>query len=163
MQKLPPLDGLSHAEKDALIEGLWQELQTLRTEVEKWKQKRVKKTSQNSSLPPSKGFKPNQSSAQLTPVKDKVTGSHHNGGRELSRHPDQVVVAQAKSCPHCGAKVDLSAQRLSGIYKRIELPQLTPHISRVERYGGICQGCQKVYEAPVPQPVDEGALRSQAI
>jgi transposase len=57
MQELPPLDGLSHAEKDALIQGLWQELQTLRSEVEKLKQKRVKKTSRNSSLPPSKGFK----------------------------------------------------------------------------------------------------------
>jgi len=30
MKELPPLDGLSHAEKDALIKGLWQELQTLR-------------------------------------------------------------------------------------------------------------------------------------
>nr|MBD2459413.1 IS66 family transposase [Oscillatoria sp. FACHB-1407] len=50
MKELPPLDGLSHAEKDALIKGLWQELQTLRAEVEKLKQKRVKKTSRNSSL-----------------------------------------------------------------------------------------------------------------
>ena len=70
MKELPALDGLSHAEKDALIEGLWQELQTLRTEVEKLKQKRVKKTSHNSSLPPSKGFKPNQSSAGSS-VQDK--------------------------------------------------------------------------------------------
>ncbi|MGP1388069.1 MAG: DUF6444 domain-containing protein, partial [Thainema sp.] len=56
MTELPPLDGLSHAEKDALIEELWQELQRLRAEVEQLKQKRVKKTSRNSSLPPAKGF-----------------------------------------------------------------------------------------------------------
>jgi transposase len=56
MKELPSLNGLSHAEKHALIGGLWQELQTLRSEVEKLKQKRVKKTSRNSSLPPSKGF-----------------------------------------------------------------------------------------------------------
>lgn len=49
MKELPPLDGLSHAEKDALIGGLWQELQTLRSEMEKLKQNRVKKTSRNSS------------------------------------------------------------------------------------------------------------------
>jgi hypothetical protein len=67
MKELPPVDGLSHAEKDALIQGLWQELQTLRAEVEQLQQKRVKKTFRNSSLPPSQGFKPNQSSSGSTP------------------------------------------------------------------------------------------------
>ena len=157
MKELPPLDGLSHAEKDALIQGLWQELQTLRSEVEKLKQKRVKKTSRNSSLPPSKGFKPNQSSGQSAPVNNQETGSHRSGGRELSQHPDQVVVAQAKRCPHCGVEVKLSTQRLSGIYERIELPPITPHITRVERYGGKCECCQKMYEAPVPVGLEPGS------
>nr|WP_290227433.1 DUF6444 domain-containing protein [Trichocoleus desertorum] len=118
MKELPPLAGLSHAEKDALIQGLWQELQTLRSEVEKLKQKRVKKTSRNSSLPPSQGFKPNQRRAQSPALNGEETGSHRNGGRELSQQPDQVVVAQAKSCPHCGVEVELSTQRLSGTYER---------------------------------------------
>ena len=52
MKELPPLDGLSDAEKDALIRGLWQELQALRAEIEQLKQKRVKKTARNSSLLP---------------------------------------------------------------------------------------------------------------
>ncbi|WOB42318.1 IS66 family transposase [Thermoleptolyngbya oregonensis NK1-22] len=157
MKELPPLDGLSHSEKDALISGLWQELQTLRAEVEKLKQKRVKKTSKNSSLPPSQGFKPNQSRVQSTSVKGEETRHHRNGGRTLSQQPDQVVIAQAKSCPHCGVEVDLSMQRLSGIYERIELPRLTPHITRVERYGGTCQCCQKAYEAPVPVGLEPGS------
>lgn len=157
MKELPPLDGLSHAEKDALIQGLWQELQTLRSEVEKLKQEQVKKTSRNSSLPPSQGFKPNQSSSQPTPPNRKETGSHRNGGRELSQQPDQVVVAQATSCPHCGVEVELSTQRLSGIYERIELPPMTPHITRVERYGGTCQCCQQAYEAPVPVGLEPGS------
>lgn len=149
MKELPPLDGLSHSEKDALIGGLWQELQTLRAEVETLTQKRVKKTSKNSSLPPSQGFKPNQRRAQSTCVKGEEPGPHRKGGRTLSPQPDQVVVAQAKSCPHCGVEVDPSMQRLSGIYERIELPQFAPHITRVERYGGTCPCCQKAYEAPV--------------
>lgn len=157
MKELPPLDGLSHAEKDALIEGLWQELQSLRAEVEKLKQKRVKKTSGNSSLPPSKGFKPNQSSSPSTSPNCQETGSHRNGGRELSQQPDQVVVAQAKRCPHCGVEVEPSTQRLSGIYERIELPPTTPHVTRVERYSGICQCCQKAYEAPVPVGLEPGS------
>lgn len=157
MKELPPLDELSHAEKDALIQGLWQELQTLRSEVEKLKQKRVKKTSRNSSLPPSQGFKPNQNNAQSTLLAAKEMGSHRNGGRELSQQPDQVVVAQTKCCPHCGVEVEPLTQRLSGIYERIELPQITPHITRVERYGGICQGCQQAYEAPVPVGLEPGS------
>lgn len=157
MKELPPLDGLSHAEKDALIGGLWQELQTLRAKVEKLEHKRVKKTSLNSSLPPSQGFKPNQSSAESTPAAAKATGSHQNGGRALSHQPDQVVVAQAKRCPHCGADVELSTQRLSGIYERLELPPVTPHITRVERYSGTCGCCQQTYEAPVPGGLEPGS------
>jgi transposase len=157
MKELPPLNGLSHAEKDALIGGLWQELQTLRAEVEQLRQKRVKKTPRNSSLPPSQGFKPNQNSAQSIALNGEETGSHRSGGRELSQQPDQIVVAHAKSCPHCGAEVERSAQHLNGIYERIELPLLTPHITRVERYGGICQGCQQAYEAPVPVGLEPGS------
>ncbi|NEQ28495.1 MAG: IS66 family transposase, partial [Microcoleus sp. SIO2G3] len=91
-----------------------------------------------------------------TPPKFEETWGHRNGGRALSQQPHQVVIAQAKRCPHCGVEVDPSAQRLSGIYERIELPPLTPHITRVERYGGICQCCQKAYEAPVPVGLEPG-------
>jgi transposase len=108
-------------------------------------------------LPPSQGFKPNQNSAQSIALNGEETGSHRSGGRELSQQPDQIVVAHAKSCPHCGAEVERSAQHLSGIYERIELPLLTPHITRVERYGGICQGCQQAYEAPVPVGLEPGS------
>jgi transposase len=80
MKELPPLDRLSHAEKDVLIQGLWQELQSLRAEIETLRQKQVKKTSRNSSLPPSKGFKPNQSnsSAALATAQDVLV--EHRGG-----------------------------------------------------------------------------------
>jgi len=135
----------------------------LRAEVEKLKQKPPKKTSDNSSLPPSKGFKPNRSSVQSTQSNSKETGSHHNGGRALSQQPDQVVVAQAKCCPHCGVEVESSTQRLSGIYERIELPPLTPHITRVERYGGTCQGCQQAYEAPVPVGLAPGSTFGSSV
>ena len=40
MKELPPLSGLSHEQKDALIEALWKELQALREEVEKLKGKK---------------------------------------------------------------------------------------------------------------------------
>ncbi len=43
------------------------------------------------------------------------------------------------------------------MYERIELPQVSPHVTRVERYGGMCPCCQKTYEAPVPVGLEPGS------
>lgn len=154
MKSLPALNGLSHEQKDALIQALWKELQALRGDVEKLQQKRVKKTSRNSSLPPAQGFKPNKT----TQLKKKdASAGHSGGGRALSSEPDQVVVAQAKSCPHCGAGVSASSQQLRGIYERIDLPMVSPQVTRVERYGGTCFCCKQSYEAPVPAGLEPGS------
>jgi transposase len=156
MQELPPLDDLSHEQKDALIRALWQEQQQLRAEVETLKQKRVKKTSRNSSLPPSKGFKANQTPSEVTRA-ETLPPRQGQGGRELSCQPDQVVVARAKICPHCQAAVSAAEQQLRGRYDRIDLPPMTPHITRVERYGGTCPSCQQCYESPVPVGLEPGS------
>ncbi|MEM1292320.1 MAG: IS66 family transposase [Cyanobacteria bacterium P01_H01_bin.162] len=153
MTELPPLDGLSHEEKDALIQGLWEQLQTLQAEVEKLKQKRVKKTARNSSLPPSQGFKPNQHRCEAVTTRAK----HGRGGRSMSAHPQQVVVAQATRCPHCQGAVSATTQQMTGCYERIELPPVEPHITRVERYGGTCPHCQQRYESPVPVGLEPGS------
>lgn len=74
-----------------------------------------------------------------------------NGEQELSQQLDQVVVAQAKSCPHCGVKVDLAVQYLSGIYERIEI---TPNLPLTLHWLtlGICVSLtsKQIYEALVP-------------
>ncbi|PZO15366.1 MAG: IS66 family transposase, partial [Leptolyngbya foveolarum] len=57
MEKLPNLSSLSGEAKDALIVSLWEELQGLRQRLEAVE--KPKKTSENSSVPPSKGFKAN--------------------------------------------------------------------------------------------------------
>jgi len=157
MKELPPLDGLSHDQKDALIRELWQELKTLRSDVEALKQKRVKKTSRNSSVPPSKGFKANQSKSESASENGSTPPKHTGGGRELHLHPDQTVVAQAKSCPHCGHEVEVSKQSLIGIYERIELPPVKPFVTQVHRYGGTCECCQNHYESPVPVGLEPGS------
>jgi transposase len=62
MTQLPDLDHLSHAEKDALIRALWSQVQSLTERVAALEAKlgEPSKTPDNSSLPPSKGQKPNQ-------------------------------------------------------------------------------------------------------
>jgi transposase len=60
--QLPDLDHLSHAEKDALIQALWTQVQSLTARVALLEAKlnQPPKTPDNSSLPPSKGQKPNK-------------------------------------------------------------------------------------------------------
>ena len=53
MKELPNLKELTDEAKEALIVKLWEELQRLQKQLEK----KPKKTSKNSSLPPAKGFK----------------------------------------------------------------------------------------------------------
>ena len=62
MSQLPDLDHLSHAEKDALIRALWSEVQSLTTRLADVEARLAEpsKTPDNSSLPPSKGQRPNQ-------------------------------------------------------------------------------------------------------
>jgi len=151
MKELPKLETLNDKEKNALIRTLWEEVQKLRG----LKGKKTKKTSKNSSLPPSKGFKASQRKEEKTSKKRER--SHQQGGRELSAEPDQIVIAEAKSCPHCGIEVRRKDQKLTAIYERIELPIVKPLITRVERYGGRCECCQKKYEAPVPVGLEPGS------
>jgi transposase len=126
MKDLPPLEGLSSGEKDALIRELWQRVQALQAEAEKRQRKGVKKTPRNSSLPPAKGFKPNSEGSKPSQSQRTASVGRAGGGRELSPSPDQVVVARASRCPHCGSEVERARQQLKAVYERIELPQFGP-------------------------------------
>lgn len=66
-------------------------------------------------------------------------------------------MTQTKRCPHCQLAVSAANQQFTGIYERIELPPVKPHITRSERYGGIYPGCQKRYESPVPVGLEPGS------
>lgn len=149
MTELPQLETLSHQEKDALIRALWDRVQAL-------EKKRVKKTPKNSSVPPSQGFKANLHNPEQN-TRQETRKYHHDGGRELTQTPDQIVIAVAQTCPHCGIKVTKETQKLTGIYERIELPVVRPVVTRVERYGGTCPCCQKGYEAEVPVGLEPGS------
>ncbi|MFQ4139892.1 IS66 family transposase [Nodosilinea sp. PGN35] len=163
MKDLPPLEGLSSEEKDALIQELWTRVQALEAEAEQRKSQGVKKTSRNSSLPPAKGFKPNAEPPKPSASQRMASVGHSGGGRDLSASPDQVVVAQVNHCPYCGTEVDPSGQQLKAVYERIDLPQVRPQVTRVERYGGQCPCCQRSYEAPVPIGLEPGSPFGQSI
>ncbi|MEG4977225.1 hypothetical protein [Microcoleus sp. K4-B3] len=146
MEKLPDLKQLSNEAKEALIVELWQEIQkltaTLSAREEAKPETTPSKTSKNSSTPPSKGFKPNIKPSKTEGSKRQRSVGRAGGGRELHPHPDELIIAQLKSCPQCGEKVTVATQKLQAVYEKIELPPIKPIITRIERYGGHCACCQ---------------------
>lgn len=163
MEKLPDMSSLSGEAKDALIAALWEEIQRLRQELEALK--KPKKTSANSSVPPSKGFKANKK-----PSKSKKGGERRaasmgraGGGRRLHPHPDETVLVHLQCCPDCSDAIPQGNQRLHSRYDRIELPEISPIVTRVERYQGECQRCRTTFVAPVPAHLAPGSPFGQSI
>ena len=163
MEKLPDLSSLSGEAKDALIVVLWEEIQRLRRRLEELE--KPKKTSENSSVPPSKGFKANKK-----PTKGKKGGERRaasigraGGGRKLHPNPDETVIAPLQCCPECSADIPQSQQRLHSHYDRIELPEIRPVVTRVERYQGECHRCHARLVAPVPESLAPGSPFGQSI
>jgi transposase len=105
------------------------------------------KTPDNSSLPPSKGQRPNQ------PEKAKRVGprqgslGRQGGGRPLALFPDETVTTRTPACAHCQATLCKADHVLHGRYDKIVV---RPVVTRVERYAGHCPCCGGVTLAPVP-------------
>ena len=92
------LSRLSHAEKDALILTLLarldeahQQIAQLQAQIDELT--RPAKTPDNSSLPPSKGLKPNRPEKAERQGPRRGSLGRKGGGRALTAEPDQVVDA----------------------------------------------------------------------
>ena len=153
MTDLPSLSAMTSEEKDALIMELWQKNKELEAKLKEL-QNPVKKTSKNSSTPPSQDPKPNatQKSKSSKPAKP-----HQKGGRKLSVNPTELIIAHAQCCPHCEEPVSQSEQYLVGHYDKIDLPPIEPIVTQVKRYGGVCPHCEQYYEAPVSHELEPGS------
>jgi transposase len=158
MDKLPDLERLSEAEKDALIAALWAEVQRLnaRLSVLEAKPREPRKDAHNSSVPPSHTPKANLAAAPRTGTHREASVGRAGGGRPLHPDPDQVIMAQAKACPHCGGAVQAREQHPPAVYDKIELPPIKPVVTRVEQYAGQCPHCGQLYVAPVPVGLEPG-------
>jgi len=163
--QLPDLSRLTHDEKNALILALWAQVQALTAQVQtlaarvaelEAKLNVLPKTPDNSSLPPSKGKKPN------LPEKNKRRGprpgslGRMGGGRLLAETPDEIVSAKPVRCAHCQAALGEADQVLHGRYDKIDLPPVAPVVTRVERYEGRCRCCGGTTLAPVPEGLEPG-------
>ena len=124
MPALPDVTQLSHAEKDTFILALWQRLEEAERRIAELEAKLAEppKTPNNSSLPPSKGEKPNQAEKRKRNGPRQGSLGRKGGGRPLARNPDATVVAKALSCVHCRTALTDADQVLHDLYDKIDLP-----------------------------------------
>ena len=165
---LPDLGQLSDADKDALIMALWTQLDaalavnaelmakvaalTARVAELEAKLNEPPKTPDNSSLPPSHGYKANK------PLRrGRRKGRRPGVGRELHPDPDHIVEAWAETCPSCAAALAEGDQKLQAVYERIELPPIKPIVTQVRLHGGTCPHCGETFTARPPPGLEPGS------
>lgn len=151
------LDGLTQAQKDALIGQLSAQLEAALARIAELEARlsdlgRPPKTPENSSTPPSKAVKP-----ALPPSKNPHRKSRPGVGRVLAENPDRVVAVHVDTCPHCAAAFAHDTQTLRAAYDRIELPPVTPDVTRVHLFGGSCACCGATATAEPPAGLEPGS------
>ena len=166
---LPPdISSVSSSEKDTLVGVLMARLGTLEARVSALEAENADlraenatlreklnlppKTPDNSSKPPSQGQKPNGE------TKAKPKGNAHAGAhRPLHPNPTRRRDVLAEHCPHCRADVAGVLQAEVQAYDRIEIPEITPDVTRVTLFGGTCPCCAKRFKATPPAGLEPGS------
>ena len=170
MAQLPDLDTLSREDLKSLIVALWDQagqVKELNKRVADQAQRIAElearlneppKTSGNSSVPPSKGFKANKdkgkdgNKAERTGPRQGSLG-RKGSARPLCENPDKIVRVMAKACSHCHGALGETDQNFSHAYDKIDIPPVKPVVTRVEIDQGVCRCCRT---ATTPAVVPEG-------
>lgn len=157
---------LTDAEKDALLRDqaalieaqavMLADLQKRITELEAGLSK-PRKTSRNSSKPPSTDFKGGGSGDGGSGKKKPRTRRDGPGvSRCLAENPDKTVQVTAKACDKCGADVSDQAQTVRHRYDHIDIPPVVPHTTRIELLGGRCRCCAGRFKVSAPEDMMPG-------
>ncbi len=157
------LSTLSYAEKDDLILSLVGQLEAALARIVELEKRlarfeRPAKTPDNSSLPPSKGQKPDRATSDKPPRK-----SRPGFGRTLHPNPDRVIDAIVTACPKCHAAFPQTSQTPQQVYERIELPPIKPDVTQVRLFGGRCACCGERVVAVAPVGLEPGSPFGQSI
>ncbi len=110
------------------------------------------KNPDNSSLPPSKGHKPN-----LPGRSKKPRPSRPGVARPLAENPDRTIEATLAACPHCNHTLAAADMPDIHAYDHIDLPPIRPVVTRIHRHRGTCPCCRKAVAAPAPEGFEPGS------
>src|SRR5215211_1678976 len=105
------------------------------------------KTPQNSSTPPSKGWKRERPAAEGT---KRGPPFGHLGTSRRRADPDWVVLCQPTHCAGCGADLAAAPQERVGTSQVVELPPLEPVVFEAWRYAATCPHCGSTTTASYP-------------
>ena len=158
MDRRPDPSSLSHDEKDALIRALWAQVQALTARVVELGAKlgTPPKTSDTSSLPPSRVKKPNRhAEPQRTGPRQGRLG-RKGGGRLLAEAPGETVTARPSRRAHRQAAPGEADQMLAIRFDKVDPPRVAPVVTRVERYAGHCRCGGGTTPAPLPEGPEPG-------
>jgi transposase len=138
----------------ALVEAQAQQIAALRARITELEDKLTHpKTPDNSSLPPSKGQKPNLPD----PGKKTPRPSRPGVARALAEHPDRTIEATLAACPHCDHALGPADMTEVHAYDHIDLPPIRPIVTRINRHRGVCPCCRKPVSAPAPEGFQPGS------
>lgn len=152
------LTKLTSEEKDQLILEQSLKIQMLETHIAELEALILspKKTSKNSSSPPSRDQKANLSEGKKGGRREKSMG-RKGYARELHPDPDETLESKLKTCRQCGGSLEEDDQRLHVEYDKIEIPPVKAKVTRVRLYACTCKTCGIISKAPAPQGFEEGS------
>lgn len=153
------LAGLSPREIVALVRHLEARLQAVETELaaaqariaelqaELARRGGPPKTPENSSTPPSKGWKRERPAGEGAKRGPPVG---HRGTSRRRATPDWIVLCQPTHCGACGWELAAAPQERVGTSQVVELPPVQPVVFEAWRYAATCPGCGATTAAPYP-------------
>src|SRR5437762_4201871 len=105
------------------------------------------KTPQNSTTPPSKGWKRNRPSSEGA---KRGPPFGHPGTSRQRAEPDWVVLCQPTHCTSCGQDLAGAPQERVGTSQVVELPPVQPVVLEAWRYAATCPHCGATSTAAYP-------------
>jgi transposase len=106
------------------------------------------KTPENSSTPPSKGWKRERRPAPEGAKRGPPFG--HLGTSRRRAEPDWVVLCQPTHCAGCGADLAAAPQERGGTSQVVEVPPVAPVVLEAWRYAVTCPHCGTTAAAEYP-------------
>jgi len=97
------------------------------------------KTPDNSSVPPSQGFKSNRAERRRATKRGPKRG--HVGISHRRQEPDQIVRCHPATCRGCGTGLAQAPRQRVGRRQVIELPEVRPVVIEAWIYAVICPAC----------------------